>query len=84
MVVLISLTESLLNGKIHIKLEKKWYDFKDRRNEIKDNSSRFMFSSEFLNLGKEYKGNYIEKVNLDDEFTITYSSGSTNLVDLKL
>lgn len=37
-----------------------------------------MFSSEFLNLGKEYKGNYIEKVNLDDEFTITYSSGSTN------
>lgn len=78
-VVLISLTESLLNGKNpYIKLEKKWYDFKDRRNEIKDNSSRFMFSSEFLNLGKEYKGNYIEKVNLDDEFTITYSSGSTN------
>lgn len=78
-IVLISLTESLLNGKNpYIKLEKKWYDFKDRRNEIKDNSSRFMFSSEFLNLGKEYKGNYIEKVNLDDEFTITYSSGSTN------
>ena len=49
-VVLISLTESLLNGKNpYIDLEKEWYDFKNRRNEIKGNSSRFMFSSEFLN-----------------------------------
>ena len=78
-VVLISLTDSLIDKKNpYIELEKEWYDFKNRSLEIKKESDRFILNFEFLNLGKEYKDNYKEKVNLDDEFTITYSSGSTN------
>lgn len=78
-VVLISLAESLLNGKNpYIELEKKWYDFKDRTEEIKKQDKRIITNKDFLSNGTNYKGNYIEKVSLDDEFTITYSSGSTN------
>ena len=78
-IVVTSLTESLINGKNpYIDLEKEWYDFCDKRNIINDNSGRFIYNQEFLKNVEEYKGNYIEKVNLNDEFTITYSSGSTN------
>lgn len=78
-IVITSLTESLISGKNpYIDLEKEWYDFYDKRNIINDNSGRFIYNQEFLKNGEKYKGNYIEKVNLNDEFTITYSSGSTN------
>lgn len=34
--------------------------------------------NDFVKSGKQYNGELISNVNLDDEFTITYSSGSTN------
>lgn len=78
-VILMSLAESLPNKQNpYIEIEKEWYDFKDRTLEIKENNARITLSKDFLSLGKNYKGNYIEKVDLNDEFTITYSSGSTN------
>ena len=73
-----SLTDSLPNGKDpYEKIDNKFYKFKNNLPELKKIDERIINTEEFLKIGKNYQGPIEEKVNLDDEFTITYSSGTT-------
>lgn len=42
-----------------------------------ENISNVIYYDEFVELGSKYEGNVVEQVDLNDEFTITYTSGST-------
>lgn len=52
--------------------------FKNLVNNYKQKNSKIKDTHEFVKMGEFYEGEILSEVNLDDEFTITYSSGSTN------
>lgn len=73
-----SLTDSLPNGKDpYEEIDNKFYKFENHIAELKNIDKRIINTEEFLEIGKNYDGILEENVNLDDEFTTTYSSGTT-------
>ncbi len=74
-----SIVDSLpKSGNPYKEYDKKHGKFKNLVPKFKDTNFNIMNVDEFIASGKDYHGNLISQVNLDDEFTITYSSGSTN------
>lgn len=75
--VVFSLTDSLPNHKNpYQELDHKFYDFKNKLFELKNEDNSIIDVNEFLS-GNIKKYEFVDS-NLDDVFTITYSSGSTN------
>ena len=80
-VVMYSLTDSLINGEDpYIEIDKEYYDFKNRVFDYQQQNPNISSKQELLNLSEEEpkKISQYDKGNIDDEFLITYSSGSTN------
>ncbi len=78
-VSLISLADSLPNKTDpYIAFDKDFYDFSNKVNYYKEKSNKVIAMDEFLEKGKDYSGKVVEETELDNVFTITYSSGSTN------
>ncbi len=74
-----SLTDSLpKSGNPFEMYDKKHGLFKNTVQEHKQNNHNISDIREFLNIGKDYTGELLCGTGLDDEFTVTYSSGSTN------
>lgn len=74
-----SLTDSLpKSGNPYEQYDKKHGLFINTVAEHKKNNPNISSIGEFLELGKNYSGELLCGTGLDDEFTITYSSGSTN------
>lgn len=80
-IVMYSLTDSLINGEDpYIEIDKEYYDFKNRVFDYQQQNPNISSKQELLNLSEEEpkKISQYDKGNIDDEFLITYSSGSTN------
>ncbi len=80
-IVMYSLTDSLINGKDpYIEIDKDYYDFENHVLEYKKENSNISSKQELLSLSDQEpkKISQYDKGNIDDEFLITYSSGSTN------
>ncbi len=78
-VIMTSLTSSLpKSGNPYEKYDCKHGRFVNTIEQHKANNSDIIDINEFEKIGKDYCGELIADVNMDDEFTITYSSGSTN------
>ncbi|MEG1142773.1 MAG: class I adenylate-forming enzyme family protein [Clostridia bacterium] len=78
-VVIFSLTDSLKDGvDPYESFDLPFYEFKNKFMEIKKDDNEVMSISDFVKLGFGYKSNNEVTVGLDDEFLITYTSGSTN------
>ncbi len=77
--ILISLTDSLKDGVDPYAIyDDHFYKFVNKVNDFKKCDNTIMSFGEFLEKSKEYKGALLTpKVGLDDEFIITYTSGST-------
>ncbi len=80
-VIMFSLADSLPGGKDpYINLDRKYYNFKNHVSEFKKKDSRIIGRDEFLN----FVGTKVRKIeeysvgDINSEFLITYSSGSTN------
>lgn len=79
--VIISLADSLPRGEDPFqKYDNDFYEFKNAALAIKKDNPDYLLSEGFLSLGNNYDGELVEgKINLDTEFTITYTSGSTKV-----
>lgn len=77
-VVLISLADSLKNGIHPYDKGKNDARFTSKVEKFKNNNENVKSFFDFKNYGTDYLGVLLEKVGLDDEFSITYTSGSTN------
>lgn len=78
-IVMFSLTDSYPNGQNpYAELEKGFYDGVNRVPLYKQDNDTILNSEEFVALGKNFEGEIEEDSTLEDEFSITYSSGSTN------
>lgn len=80
-IVMYSLTDSLLNGEDpYIEIDKDYYDFKNRVITYQQQNPNISSKEELLTLSEANPKKIYEydKGNIDDEFLITYSSGSTN------
>ena len=53
-------------------------NFKNRVSEFKEDCSKIISQSEFINSGNNYCGQLSELIDMDKDFVITYTSGSTN------
>lgn len=75
-----SLADSLPNGRDpYIEYDHAYYDFKNKVETYKESDDRIQNKDEFLALGAKSKRKFTyADVGLDDEFLITYTSGSTN------
>lgn len=74
-----SLVDSLpKSGNPYDNLDKKHGKFECLIPMFENTDSKIMNMKKFVKFGENYSGKLINSVNLDDEFTITYSSGSTN------
>ncbi len=77
-VVSISLSDSLKNG-IHPKEKEEYIPrFVSKVDSYKKDYGYVQSFSDFVSSGKDYQGTVIGDVKLDDEFSVTYTSGSTN------
>lgn len=83
-IVLFSLTDSLPIDKNGMKvdpyanIDSRFLPFTNRIMDVKSNTNKGVYTlSNFTDVGKNYDGQIIEDVSLDDDFTITYSSGTT-------
>ena len=79
--VMYSLTDSLINGEDpYIEIDKEYYDFKNRVFDYQKQNQNISSKKELLSLSEEEPRKIFQydKGNIDDEFLITYSSGSTN------
>ena len=76
-VVLISLADSLKNG-IHPIDQEHADRFISKVEQLKKNDSHVCGFADFMKKASDYYGTIGENVGLDDEFSITYTSGSTN------
>lgn len=78
--IVFSLNDSLPNNQDPFEeFDKPFLSFENRIEEFKSVDSNVLSASEFIVLGSQYKGKiYEDTVKLDDEFTTTYSSGTTN------
>ena len=78
--IIFSLADSLTNGiDPYYEYDKPFYEFKSKVADFKKDDNTVMSKSDFIEVGKNYMGSIKENVNLEDEFTITYSSGSTKI-----
>ena len=80
-IIMYSLTDSLINGEDpYIEIDKNYYDFKNRVVDYKKQNPNIVSKKELLSLSDERPKKIFQydKGNIDDEFLITYSSGSTN------
>ena len=77
-VVLISLVDSLKNGIHLLDKEDNIARFTSKVDQYKKCNSNVRSLFDFNKLGENYLENVFEDVCLDDEFSITYTSGSTN------
>ncbi len=74
------MADSLPNGvDPYYEYDKPFYEFKSKVADFKKDDNTVMSKSDFIEVGKNYTGSIKEKVNLEDEFTVTYSSGSTKI-----
>lgn len=78
--VLISLTDSLLNHTDpYAEIDNRFYEFENKVWSFKKDDNTIVDKDEFIALGANYNDKLINNsMDLNDEFTITYSSGSTN------
>lgn len=73
-----SLADSLPNGRDpYADYDDPFYHFENKVPFLRKNDSNILSIDQFISLGKQYNGKIEENVSLDDEFTTTYSSGST-------
>ena len=78
-VVMISLADSLPNGiDPYDEIDSKYYKFENKVNTYKEMDDKIVSQNEFLSLGNDVELKPPVKGSLDDIFTTTYSSGSTN------
>lgn len=78
-IVMFSVTDSYPNGvNPYAKLEEEYYDDINLVPEYKKNDDSIIDVQDFEKIGKDFKGQIEEESKLDDIFSITYSSGSTN------
>lgn len=77
-VVLVSLADSLKNGIHPLERESNIEKFTSKVEEYKNANENVQGFYDFMGLGKDFQGTAIRDVKLDDEFSITYTSGSTN------
>lgn len=77
--VLVSLSDSLPNGKDpYGQLDEKFYKFENKIPEYRKADTSIQTFEEFLKLG-ECHVSYFSEISIDDEFTVTYTSGSTKI-----
>lgn len=84
-VVIFSLTDSLLRDKnnnpvdVYDEFDSKFYKFENRVSLYKDNSIKPIINqNEFLQIGTDNISQIVADCNLDDDFAITYTSGTTD------
>ena len=78
-IVMFSLNDSLPNKQNpYIEFDREYYDFENKVEEFKKENNSIISQNEFKELGKNYSGQVKFDSTLNDEFTITYSSGITN------
>lgn len=76
--VIFSLADSLPDGKDpYEEYDAPFYRFENKVTQFAKEDENILSRSEFIASGKNYHGSIEEDVSIDDEFTITYSSGST-------
>ncbi len=77
--VLVSLTDSLPNGEDpYAYYDEEFYKFENKVPKFKKRDPSIMTIKDFMELGKGHIPQFAD-VNMDDEFTITYTSGSTKV-----
>lgn len=77
--VLVSLTDSLVDGiDPYNEYDKDFYSFENKILDYKNYDSSITSYKDYMALGKDYNAKF-PKVGLEDEFTITYTSGSTKI-----
>lgn len=78
-IILFSLTDSLPNHEDpYIEIDKEFYDFKNKVPMYKQNDNRIISNDEFIQSGINYDKEIVDEGSLDDDFIISYTSGSTN------
>ena len=78
-ILMSSLTDSLpKTGNPYEKYDQIHGQFKNTVERHKKENPNIYDINEFLNIGKNYNGHILCGAGLDEEFTVTYSSGSTN------
>ncbi len=78
-VVVTSLTDSLPNGiNPYQEVDAVHGSFKNTVSEVCADNSKCMSISDFVKAGRGYEGDLFADCDLDDEFLITYTSGSTH------
>lgn len=78
-IIMTSLSNSLKEGTyLYKELDDKIKLFDNKVDLYKNNNNKIINIDEFINLGKNYTGEIDGNANLDTEFSITYTSGSTN------
>lgn len=77
-IVMISLADSLKNRNAFIDLELKPEIYVSKVENYKNQNKSIISQEEFVVLGENYDGEVIISTDLDTEFLITYTSGSTN------
>ena len=79
-VVLVPHENSLPNGNPYEEITSKYYqlDKEELHESMVDYGRPITHINDFINSGKDYSGPVIENHGLEQQFTITYSSGSTN------
>ena len=77
--IMTSLVDSLpKTGNLFEEKDKKHGKFIRTVDKYKSDSENIMDIEQFVDVGKNFEGKLLSDVNMDDEFMITYSSGSTN------
>lgn len=77
--VMFSLCDSLPKGvDPYAILDNPFYEFKNKVNDYKKEEENILNKEEFLDIGCDCKKEIKAKTSIDDEFLITYTSGSTN------
>ncbi len=78
-IVMVSLCDSLKNGiNPYIELETKPELYVNKVEEYRKDDDKILSQSQFINMGKDYNKELNSHSNIDTDFVITYTSGSTN------
>ena len=77
-IIPISIDYSLVKGNPYKEITEKFYKLdKKTYDNLIDNTPNVMDINEFLQCGDNYTGKVVEQMGLNDDFTTTYTSGST-------
>ena len=78
-IVMNSLRDSLKNNHNPYEfLDKKNHLFINKTDHLKEQDKRIILQKDFLEIGENYQGKINAKTKMDQDFLITYTSGSTN------